>query len=296
MKRAFDILTRLTLVVAPLFPLMEASGQPASAPPKEEPMSIWRARRTLTTATDRSDPGIYRSNVFLVDGSTFRFTPETLEFDEVSVKAGARHSKLDLRSLDPISATCSRQNHGLVYACEVKTLDGKRLQETIPSQFFLSRVIGQYKEHCNRMGDTPECAYQDIHCVSTILIPALGRLRDFANDANAPLRTYPQRAADWRAMTSKPPIPDDVRVQRLLAEDAVKAKKLDEALTHYELGLETYPTWPQGYFNAALIAAELELYAQAVEHMRAYVDLVPDAADAQSARDQIAIWQFKARK
>ena len=80
----------------------------------------------------------------------------------------------------------------------------------------------------------------------------------------------------------------------MLAEDAVKAKNPEEALAHYELGLEAYPTWPQGYFNAALIAAELGYFQQAVEHMQAYLELLPDAPDAQAARDQIAIWREKA--
>jgi hypothetical protein len=285
--------TCLALLVSPLFPMMVASGQPASTPAKHELMSIWRARRILATMTALHDLNRYRKNFSLVDGSTFRFTADTLEFDEVSVGAGARHSKLDLRRLDPLSAKCSSKVRGRIYSCEVKTVEGKKLQDNIPSQFFLLRVWRQGIEYC--MGATPECAAEDVRRVS-LLIDAFGRLRDFANDRDAPLRTFPQQAAAWRALSSKPPVPEAVRVQRLLAEDAVKEKKLIEALVHYELGLEAYPTWPQGYFNAALIAAELQTYAQAVEHMQSYLELVPDAADAQSARDQIAIWQYKAKQ
>ena len=63
---------------------------------------------------------------------------------------------------------------------------------------------------------------------------------------------------------------------------------------YYEKALQSYPTWPQGRFNAALIASELGLYAEAVEHMQSYLELVPDAADSPSARDQILIWQHRA--
>jgi tetratricopeptide (TPR) repeat protein len=140
----------------------------------------------------------------------------------------------------------------------------------------------------------PACGPERRHLAS-LLVDAFACLGEFANDPNAPLRTYPQRAEAWRALSVKPAVPEEVRVRRLLAEDAVKAKNPEEALAHYELGLELYPTWPQGYFNAALIAAELGYFAQAVEHMQAYVDLVPDAADAPAARDQIAIWKFKAK-
>jgi tetratricopeptide (TPR) repeat protein len=80
-----------------------------------------------------------------------------------------------------------------------------------------------------------------------------------------------------------------------LAENAVKEKKLDDALEHYELGLDSCYTWPQGHFNAALIAAEIGFYEQAVEHMQSYLELVPDAPDAEAARDQIVIWRDKGK-
>jgi regulator of sirC expression with transglutaminase-like and TPR domain len=96
-------------------------------------------------------------------------------------------------------------------------------------------------------------------------------------------------------LPSKPAIPEEIRLRRLLAEDAVKQNKPGEALNRYEAGLELYPTWPQGWFNAALIAAELGFYTDAAEHMQAYLELVPDASDAQAARDQIAIWQLRVK-
>jgi hypothetical protein len=102
-----------------------------------------------------------------------------------------------------------------------------------------------------------------------IFAAALNRLRASANDTSAPLRTIAQRAAAWRALPSKPPIPEEVRVQCLLTETAFREKQLGESLIHYEAGLELYPTWPQGRTNAANIAAKLAFYADAVEHMQA---------------------------
>jgi regulator of sirC expression with transglutaminase-like and TPR domain len=110
------------------------------------------------------------------------------------------------------------------------------------------------------------------------------------------LRTFTQRAAAWRALATKPPIPEDVRVQRLLAENAIKENNPGEALNHYENGIELYPTWPEGNFNAALIAGDLGYFDAAIEHMQAYLDLVPEAPDAQAARDKILIWQTKAKE
>ena len=46
--------------------------------------------------------------------------------------------------------------------------------------------------------------------------------------------------------------------------------------------------------HGAEIAAELGYYTDAVEHMQNYLELLPNATDAQSARDQIDLWKFKA--
>jgi tetratricopeptide (TPR) repeat protein len=109
-------------------------------------------------------------------------------------------------------------------------------------------------------------------------------------------RDFQQKAAAWRALPTKPAISEEVRKHRVLAENAVKEKQFDTAIEQYEAGLEIDPVWPEGHFNSALLAAELGYYSEAIRHMRAYVELVPDAADAQQARDQMVIWEDKLKK
>ena len=91
-----------------------------------------------------------------------------------------------------------------------------------------------------------------------------------------------------------PPIEEGARILRLAAEDAIKRQKPDEALNDFELGVQADPTWAQGWFNAALLAGELGFFADAADHMQNYLELMPNAADAQSARDQIDLWKYKA--
>jgi regulator of sirC expression with transglutaminase-like and TPR domain len=67
-------------------------------------------------------------------------------------------------------------------------------------------------------------------------------------------------------------------------------------MDYYEAGLALYPTWPEGHFNAALIAAELGDYTDAAEHMQSYLELLPNAPDAHAARDQLDLWQLKAKE
>jgi tetratricopeptide (TPR) repeat protein len=83
-------------------------------------------------------------------------------------------------------------------------------------------------------------------------------------------------------------------ILRLTAEDAIKRQRPDGALNFYELGVEADPAWAQGWFNAALLAGELGFFADAAEHMQNYLELLPNAADAQSVRDQIDLWKYKA--
>ena len=294
MKHGYAAFVRYICLAFLLSASIGASGQTAGSSQKAEAMSIWRARRTVTAAAV-FDPGLV-SEVSRVNGASFLYTPDTLEFDEVSSKFGTRHSNLDLKTLDPLSGTCKATFTASRFYCWVRTSGGKELQDKTPSQAFLRQISAQGIGSTCYPGTAGAVAcFADQNRSLTTFIDAIARLRAFANDTDAPLHRYLQLAADWRAQPTKPAIPEEVRVRRLLAEDAIKAKKPEEALAHYEIGLELYPTWPQGYFNAALIAAELGYFGQAVEHMQAYVDLVPDAADAPAARDQIAIWKFKAK-
>jgi tetratricopeptide (TPR) repeat protein len=107
---------------------------------------------------------------------------------------------------------------------------------------------------------------------------------------------FQKRAAAWRALPTKPPISDEIRQHRLLAEDAYQQKQFENAAAEYEAGLEIGPLWPQGHFNAAVIYGELKDYEDAVWHMRCYLELLPNAPDAQDARDQMLLWQGKLKQ
>jgi tetratricopeptide (TPR) repeat protein len=107
--------------------------------------------------------------------------------------------------------------------------------------------------------------------------------------------TFKERAAAWRSLTNKPPLPEETRKYRVLAEDAYKEKRFEDAAKYYEEGLKVEPLWPQAQFNVAMIESELHCYSDAAFHMRCYVELVPDAQDTEDSRDKIIIWEEKAK-
>ena len=104
------------------------------------------------------------------------------------------------------------------------------------------------------------------------------------------------KAKAWRALKTKPELPPDVRRYRLLAEDAIKHREFEKAVQYYEQGLEIDPLWPQGQYNVALLYGEMKEYRDAELHMKRYLELVPDAPDAQAARDQMMIWQSRMKQ
>jgi hypothetical protein len=230
-----------------------------------------------------------------------RITAESIDFDHLGTP---HHYTVDLKTLDPVAVRCStfnqdRRGQGGGYYCELEYKDGRPLpwpkgrtakdRPPPPPVKELFRLTWSFTCLVNNTQEVAGVAYW-----AQAYAAAINRLIEFARNPSHPLRNFTQQATAWRALPTKPPIPEAVRVQRLMAEDSVKEKKPASALIYYERGLEVYPTWPQGYFNAALIAAELGLYGSAVEHMQSYLELVPDAPDAQPARDQIVIWRTKA--
>jgi regulator of sirC expression with transglutaminase-like and TPR domain len=102
-----------------------------------------------------------------------------------------------------------------------------------------------------------------------------------------------QQAEFWRTRQQKPPLPEEVRRARVQAEDALQSKDFERAVKYYEQGLAIEPMWPDGHFNAALVSGELQMYANAVLHMKRYLALSPNAKDAEAARDRIYVWEGK---
>jgi tetratricopeptide (TPR) repeat protein len=102
---------------------------------------------------------------------------------------------------------------------------------------------------------------------------------------------FQPQAETWRKSAVKPKMPDVAYEHKVLAENAYKDKDLVKALIEYDAALNSFPTWPEGQFNLALIAGEMKRYRSAVLHMEEYLALVPDAPDAQAARDKIIIWK-----
>ena len=95
----------------------------------------------------------------------------------------------------------------------------------------------------------------------------------------------------YRSADPRPVISEDVRRFHVIADTAFQDKRFSDAARAYESGLKLAPWWPEGQFNAALVFGAIHFYDDAIEHMKEYLALVPDATDARDARDKIYAWQ-----
>jgi tetratricopeptide (TPR) repeat protein len=76
-----------------------------------------------------------------------------------------------------------------------------------------------------------------------------------------------------------------------------KQMDYDNALIYYDKAISVNPvTYPEGYYNYAIIASLAGKYDLAIHNMKKYLLLMPDAPDALSARDKIYEWEaFKTK-
>ncbi len=102
-------------------------------------------------------------------------------------------------------------------------------------------------------------------------------------------------AKTWLASGTRMPMPDDVLADKASAEEAFKRKDFMAAVFSYGDALEKYPHWPEGHYNAALLAAEVEDFELAAHHMRRYLALAPDAKDAVASKSKYLLWLQKTK-
>lgn len=109
-------------------------------------------------------------------------------------------------------------------------------------------------------------------------------------------RAFDQQLAAWRANGSKIEVPEEAQRHYVLSQQAFQEKNFGRQADELSAVLEIYPTWPEQQFDLALVLAELNRYAEAIQHMQMYLELSPEAPDAQKAKQQIWIWQDKEKR
>ena len=286
--RSFILFAVLLLA---LMPAQKATGQTQNPQSPPDELSVKQARRDIVSASKFA--GVWKpSHIMLyildVNSSSIVFTLDSIEFDttytEATKKIGTKHFLIGLKDINKLTSKCPANSSW----CSLATESGTEymIQDKEAVRYYLHfHSAGD----CNGMENNAECMQPVARFARD-----LNRLHAFAISHAAGLGDFHAQATTWRALATKPALAEGARILRLAAEDAFKRQKPDEALNDFELGVEADPTWAQGWFNAALLAGELGFFSDAVEHMQNYLELLPNATDAQSAREQIDLWKYKA--
>ncbi len=108
---------------------------------------------------------------------------------------------------------------------------------------------------------------------------------------------FESKAAEYRALTVKPPVSEEQRRYIVQANALSQRKAYAEALELYLKAVELDSvSYPGAYFNMALLSAQMKWFNSAISYMKQYLLLVPDAKDARSAQDKIYEWEFLIKK
>ena len=265
-----------------VFLVMFLATAPMAIAQQQPEMSYKQAQRAVIKAMSFSY--VFAPDKQGPELNNVRLTQDTLEFD-----AKGMHFTIPLKELHKLTPLCNQNG------CWVREEGTKQSHGNGGS--FLSDYNAQktWSKLCFGWGICTEANHDECENSGKLFVAALNSLHIYALGPTLPEDDFHKQATAWRALAEKPALPDAARVRRLLAEDAIKNKKPADALMYYEQALEAYPTWPEGWFNAALVAGELGRYDDAVDNMQTYLELVPDAKDAQSARDQMEMWKIRAQ-
>ncbi|MDA8338381.1 MAG: tetratricopeptide repeat protein, partial [Nitrospiraceae bacterium] len=91
-------------------------------------------------------------------------------------------------------------------------------------------------------------------------------------------------------------LPEEGRRYAIRAEASTKEGKFEDAVKEYKEAIKVAPYFPALYKAIALNYAELKEYRQAINNLKIYLDLSPDAPDTRAVKDNIYKWEFLMEK
>ncbi len=108
---------------------------------------------------------------------------------------------------------------------------------------------------------------------------------------------FEKQTNQYRSLAIKPEVSEELRRYIVQANAANQNKEYGAAIRQYQKAVELDPvSYPEAYFNLALLSAQGKRYKSAIHYMKQYLALVPDATDARSAQDKMYEWEFMLNK
>ncbi|EKD40740.1 MAG: protein of unknown function DUF323 [uncultured bacterium] len=116
--------------------------------------------------------------------------------------------------------------------------------------------------------------------------------KDIEKYNDGELAVFKEKAAQYRASKIKPQVSEAQRKFIVQANAFTQKKDYVGAIDRYNKAIELDPvSYPEAYFNLALLSAQENRFKSAIGYMEKYLLLAPDAKDARSAQDKIYEWE-----
>jgi len=271
---ALAILSACAADVAPKSPEAAASVRRHADPQVAAGMSLWEAKETIQRgARWRWSDGSADSFQ-----SSLEFTPEGLLLQVYQLPVGNHHR------YDTSAERCHFEHFHPV----VEVGAGYMRTGAHKGARYYS-VLTAPETPCVQISvPTPEQAEQ---VAAAFLRWKMATLEERENALTEEQTHFSAIAEQYHAAHPKPAISEELRRFTVMADTAVADKRFSDAANDYLDGLKLAPWWPEGQFNVALVLGEIHYYDEAVEHMKNYLLLVPNAPDARSAQDKIYAWE-----
>ncbi|MHB8148653.1 MAG: tetratricopeptide repeat protein [Desulfobulbia bacterium] len=107
------------------------------------------------------------------------------------------------------------------------------------------------------------------------------------------LALFQAKAAQYRGMKVKPPVSEEQRRYIVQANALNQRKEYARAIELYNKTIALDPvSYPEAYFNLALLSAQMQRFKTAIAYMKQYLLLAPDAKDARGGQDKIYEWEL----
>ena len=103
-------------------------------------------------------------------------------------------------------------------------------------------------------------------------------------------------AVEYRALKVKPPVSEEQRKYIVQANSMTQQKNYVEAIKLYDKAIAIDQTNPIVYYNQALLFAQIKRFDSAINRMKKYLMLSPNAPDARGAQDKIYEWEILMQK
>jgi tetratricopeptide (TPR) repeat protein len=94
-------------------------------------------------------------------------------------------------------------------------------------------------------------------------------------------------------LPSKPPLPEDARRYAVQARTYIGDKRFEDASRSLDRVLSIAPWYPTVHYDKALVSAELKDWSGAIDSMKSYLRLAPQAPDARQVQDKIYEWEAR---